>query len=156
YRLGQPATNKARMCGFGDKDRRSIDLPVKLFVANIDGCTAPERELIPSFPLSGLMMIVVFVVAADWSTNFGIGFKMVFGDDNADEDDATNEVDSLTFPWHYFHVQHYWIFYNEFELTQQTSFKPDGKLEDRTEERRLVINPSTIPAQSSNGPSLTV
>ncbi|CAJ0862879.1 7048_t:CDS:2, partial [Entrophospora sp. SA101] len=72
------------MCGFGDKDRRSIDLPVKLFVANID-------ELIPSFPLSGLMMIVVFVVAADWSTNFGIGFKMVFGDDNADEDDATNE-----------------------------------------------------------------
>nr|CAG8573359.1 1552_t:CDS:2 [Entrophospora candida] len=33
------------MCGFGDKDRRSIDLPpvVKLVVVNTDGCTAPER-----------------------------------------------------------------------------------------------------------------
>ncbi|CAJ0640608.1 10782_t:CDS:2, partial [Entrophospora sp. SA101] len=28
--------------------------------------------------------------------------------------------------------------------------------EDKTEERSLVINPSTIPAQSSNGPSSTV
>ncbi|RHZ53785.1 hypothetical protein Glove_437g43 [Diversispora epigaea] len=78
---------RARMCGFGDKDRRPIDPPpvVRLFVSTVDGASVPESSVDHS------MMIVH---AGLWS-------------------------------------------------------------EDSTEERSLVINPSSIPTQST-GPSSTV
>ncbi|CAB4378464.1 unnamed protein product [Rhizophagus irregularis] len=78
---------RARMCGFGDKDRRPIDPPpvVRLLVSTADGTPVPESSVDHS------MMIVH---AGLWSEN-------------------------------------------------------------RTEERSLVINPSSIPTQST-GPSSTV